>query len=252
MLAARHPHYQLAGLRFGVATDRRMQCASLFAQFSAVRITALCLLAVLPLSCCSPARGLLKLTKTGTVAQVKGELGRGLNVNTRLTRGGLTLLMNAAAYNSDPNVISALIAAGAEVNASDRVGRTALTLAAELNTNAEVITTLIHAGANPNVIDRTDRTPLLRAAEFNANPKVAVALVQGGADINAVRGFDGGTALMYAARWSKNPEVVVALIMMGAKSKVKDKFGKTALDYTAKNKSLVGTNALRLLSESPQ
>ncbi|MBQ9628323.1 MAG: ankyrin repeat domain-containing protein, partial [Synergistaceae bacterium] len=82
------------------------------------------------------------------------------------------------------------------------------------------------------------------AAINNKNPGVIDALIEGGAEDvsdNEVR-----TALILAAQWNV-PEVVDALIDAGADVKVKDKSGRTALDYAYDNEKLKGTLTLERL-----
>ena len=54
--------------------------------------------------------------------------------------------MWAIRHSSNLQVIKALLAAGADVNAKDKYGETALTLAKEKN-NSEIINLLLAAGA---------------------------------------------------------------------------------------------------------
>ncbi len=68
--------------------------------------------------------------------------------------------MNAAWSNENPEVITVLLKAGAEVNASADYGETPLMRAAEKNTNPEVITVLLKAGADVNAKNNGGKTAL--------------------------------------------------------------------------------------------
>ena len=69
----------------------------------------------------------------------------GADVNARM-KGGATRL-HVAACRESPRVVSILLKAGADVNAKDDNGRTPLHGAAGGNTNPEVISLLLEAGA---------------------------------------------------------------------------------------------------------
>ena len=87
---------------------------------------------------------------------------------------GETPLHKAVAYNKTPAVVTALLKAGAGVNARDVYGNTPLLEAANYN-NLSVILALLNAGAEVNA--RTPKrkygggeTPLHKASRANKNP----------------------------------------------------------------------------------
>ena len=168
-----------------------------------------------------------------------------------------------AAKQGDVASVRALLKAGADVMAKDRLGRSALTLAtdervknlleatekmvAEKAGNTTAIAAaaktgsavelqaLIHAGANVNATDDSGRTPLMHA-DFRA---VVQLLAKAGANLDATD-KTGRTALMHAARTplihaarKGNLEVVEALIDCGACVDDSDRHGKTALLFAA-------------------
>ena len=155
------------------------------------------------------------------------------------------------AKTGTPQDVQAAISKGADVNAKEQCptgrGRTALMYAAEFNPNPEVITTLLTAGADLNAQENNGATALLFAAGENPNPKVVTTLLTAGADLNTKRVHNGVTVLMYAAKVTKNPEVITILLKCrrGCKSEGHD--GNTALSYTDINDNIAGTDALRQL-----
>ncbi len=89
---------------------------------------------------------LFDLAETGSADQLQQAL-KGGNVNA-VDDVGRTLLMHAAAFNPDSQVISVLVKAGANVNARGPRQWTALMMAAYENPNPAVVEALLAAGAN--------------------------------------------------------------------------------------------------------
>ena len=67
--------------------------------------------------------------------------------------------MSAALFGHEW-AVAILLAAGANVNAIDGDGATALHLAVRHDAGPEIVGALVSAGANPNVRDNADRSPL--------------------------------------------------------------------------------------------
>lgn len=135
---------------------------------------------------------------------------------------GASLLHFASTHARDPAVITALVEAGADVNARDVWGYTPLHSAAE-NAMPAAVKALVQAGADVNaplrsfgrgLDSRRGRTPLHVAAS-NPNPEVAAALIEAGADVTARSGVWTGTPLHLAAR-NPNPAVAALLLDAGA------------------------------------
>ncbi len=162
-----------------------------------------------------------------TLEQVQTCLNNGMDVHARGKNYKMTPLYWAGAFNKDPQVIIALLNAGADVSARDTVGRTPLHFAAENNKNAKIITILIQAGADVNARDRDGGTPLHEAAEGNIS-KVIITLLNAGADVNARSEKHGWTPLHWAA-YNKNPKVITALLNAGADVGARDTYGSTPL-----------------------
>ena len=135
------------------------------------------------------------------------------------------LLHFVSGHVRDPAVITALVEAGADVNARDQSGFTPLHSAAK-NATPAAVQALVQAGAEVN--SRGERTPLHIAAS-NPNPEVAAALIEAGADVGAREGIHGGTPLHVAAR-NPNPAVAALLLDAGANVNARE-FARTFLPY---------------------
>lgn len=111
------------------------------------------------------------------------------------------VLMWAAASTSDPEVITALLSRGADINERDEVFQgTPLSAAAYQNRNAEVIEVLIDRGAHVNVVlGVLKKSPLLLAAEQNTL-EVTRLLLSHGADLS-YRDASGKSAPMLAVEF---------------------------------------------------
>ena len=113
----------------------------------------------------------------------------------RHRKTGRTALMFAC-YLNLRRVITALIAAGADVNARDDQGQTVLMVACEGHANKEVIEELIAAGAEVNAADPLGKTALMVAAD-DVKVYAIDALSAAGANVGAVD-LRGRSAFDYA------------------------------------------------------
>ena len=124
---------------------------------------------------------------------------------------------------------------GIGVRAKTEYGSTPLHWAASFNENPDIINALIQAGADIHAkAILLGNTPLHDAAGGNENPDIINALIQAGADIHA-KNEDGDTPLHWAAWWNKNPDIIAALIGLGADTQATNNDGESAEDV-ARNK----------------
>lgn len=140
------------------------------------------------------------------------------------------------------------LASGADANAQDEWGFCPLHFAAAFNDDPDVITALVDAGANISARDKEwGATPLHWAAWSNDNPGIIIALLDGGADPN-VRDARESTPLHAAADQSNNPAIILTLLDSGADLTLRDA-GKLAWDYIKDNDALKDTEAYARLGE---
>jgi ankyrin repeat protein len=131
-------------------------------------------------------------------------------------------LINAARAGRT-NEVRALIAEGADINATNTAGKTALMMAANFG-NARIVDMLLAEGANVNAKDTQESTALIDAA-YTGNLGVIKALLARGADVNATS-KNGITALSMAKTMGN--EAVVETLETVAKGGDKDgKSGKS-------------------------
>jgi len=122
-----------------------------------------------------------------------------------------SVLMWASMVTEKPEIISALVKRGADVNEADIIfSGTPLSAAAASSSYPEIIDELIKLGAEINkVVGSNDKTPLIIASELNSNSEIIERLIYHGADIN-YKDLTGRTALEQAIR-IENTSVVPVL-----------------------------------------
>jgi ankyrin repeat protein len=144
----------------------------------------------------------------GDRAAVRTLVTSGEDVNA--AQGDGMTALHWAARRGDAELVSMLLAAGANVRAATRLGGyTPLIMAAELG-HAPSIEALIGAGADPKSATASGVTALMLAAASGQADAVK-ALVAHGADVNATEPTRGETALMFAVA-NRRPDAVRALI----------------------------------------
>ena len=150
--------------------------------------------------------------KARDAVAVKALLKQGADVNA--AQGDGMTALHWASMNGDAALAQMLLAAGANIRATTRLGGiTALHMASQ-GGHAQVVAALIAAGADRNSPTTTGATPLMLAAR-SGNTDTVTRLVETGADINAKEKGFGQTALMVAAGLDR-AGVVRVLLARGA------------------------------------
>lgn len=153
--------------------------------------------------------------------------------------GGHTALM-AATRGLHQEIVRALIAAGADVNAQSKESGTALSLACsrlmdqatirgdaiDQSGHVAMARLLLAAGADPNVRNSSGWTPLIQASRDGLSD-IIPDLLDAGAEVNARTDY-GFTALILSLSWNR-PETARLLLAAGADVHAVDESGETAL-----------------------
>ncbi len=105
--------------------------------------------------------------REGTVEEVRSILERTIDINVR-NEAGRTPLM-CAVQRGNPEIVRLMLENEAYIDASDLEGCTPLILAVRTNTDADVVTVLLDAGADTLIRSRELKNALDYAAE---NPAI--------------------------------------------------------------------------------
>ena len=200
-----------------------------------------------------------------------GQVEKLLNLDPSLSAVGggyrLTALHVAAGWNQNPRVTELLLNRGADIDATDSLGRTALHLASRSNRNPAVAELLIARGASTAATDNKGWS-IQTAAEAGGNAQIATIasnraerpegvapwrLLYGDwAEMATVESLSKlldydrtivsavgpeGSLLHRLARFNSDPAVVALLLDRGADVKAVDGTGETALFKAALGKS---------------
>lgn len=178
---------------------------------------------------------LVEAARSGDVAAVRTLLGQGADVNE--AEGDGITAMHAAAEQGSTAIVELLVAQGAKVSPTTRIGSyTPLHLAA-LGAHAEVAEALLDAGGDANAVTTNSGvTPLHLAAAAIDGAETVEVLLEHGADPNAREASAGQTPLMFAAAENRT-DAIRALMRGGADpavtTRVVDVLYNFALDRAA-------------------
>ncbi len=141
-----------------------------------------------------------------------------------------------AAERSDIEMVRSLLRTGADVNAAQGDGMTALHWAA-LQNNADMATTLVYAGANLEATTRLGGNTPLHLASRQGNTIAIEALLEAGSDIDAFTST--GVRALHLAAAAGDQHAVAALLLSGAEVDGLDLHsGRTPLMFATANNRL--------------
>jgi uncharacterized protein len=145
---------------------------------------------------------------TGRTARLTELLSKDPSLANAHSHDGFTPL-GFAAFFGQPEIVKALLDAGADVNVPSRESMKVTPLAsAAAAKQTEIARLLIERGANVNARAASGHIPLHEAAG-NGNVELVKLLIESGAEVNA-RTDDGKTPLDFAREY-KRPEVIALL-----------------------------------------
>lgn len=166
-----------------------------------------------------------------------------LSLSTSMSGQGqeASTALHEAARSNDLAAVNALLAGGANPNATTRYNVPPLYHAA-VNGNAAMIARLLDAGADPNATAFDGQTILMTAA-MGAGADAVRLLLTRGAKVDVAEPYRGQTALMWAAA-EGNTDAAAVLLEAGADIKAKSTGGFTPLLFAVRNAHLATAQLL--------
>ncbi len=134
-------------------------------------------------------------------------LARGADAKHK-KKGGKTALMYAA-HSGNPDLVKMVLALGLDANKKNSTGQNALMYAVEDDKKVDVVTELIAGGANVNQLDDENKVVLFYAAHYGSI-EIAKRCLDAGADVTLIDQF-GDNVLAYAKQAANNSEELLAL-----------------------------------------
>jgi quinoprotein dehydrogenase-associated probable ABC transporter substrate-binding protein len=147
-----------------------------------------------------------------------------------------------ASWGDNPTLVNLLVKHGAKLDIPDADGLTALAIAAQ-NAKIKSATALLAAGADVNApVAKGGYTPLMLVA-IAGSSELAGSLIEHGAKVNATNP-GGVTALMIAAAGNRST-VIAVLLKSGADVNARSEDGRTALSIAQSNNSEAAVKVLQ-------
>lgn len=173
-------------------------------------------------------RGLLEVVQK--LLEAHKTAGGSADYLTGASEEGVTAMI-AASSEGHPEVVKALLAAGASANDADSDGTSAL-MAASARGHLEVAKELLAASAAVNVVNNDGHSALMFA--YNGKNQVETLFERYSQYLEESDGddeLDGGTGPIIREAMSNHTALVDLLLKNGADASLKDKEGHTAKDF---------------------
>ncbi len=170
---------------------------------------------------------LIEAVRLNNLQMVKYLLAHQADVSA-VYRGGNTILLYALKEKAQNDIVSELLKAGADVNASDINGQTPIAFAIAEN-NAELVDLLLQNNADIKQKKQNGKNILAYAFENNASPEIILRLIAAGADVNAVD--DEENVLLIQALASEKYDIAELFLQSGADINLQNKSKDSALSY---------------------
>jgi ankyrin repeat protein len=174
-----------------------------------VSFVSLWILPVTPALAQAPKGTLASLIESGNRKAALERIRAGADVNEAQPDG--TRPIHWAVYKVDYELLAALIAKKANLNARNEFGSTPIAQAAEL-ADSRMVKMLLDAGADPEGPNQDGQTALMLAIKAG-EPSLVEMLIKAGANVNTIEKFHNQTPLMWAVSAPKNQADIVKLLL---------------------------------------
>ena len=134
-----------------------------------------------------------------------------------------------ACVEGDLERLKYLIEKGGSIDVVDKYQNSCLHLACSGKQNFDIVKYLLEEGMDVNMLNQTKSTALHRACAGETDLSVLEILLKAGAYVNAINGYED-TAFLYLCQHGEQ-EAIKLFLDAGSDWSLKNKYGKTGLDY---------------------